>query len=557
MSLAFRTALLCLLLTPFAVQGQTRVGVVVGELSPIKEFSISALALDQQAMPADQWQNSSPEVLRNLLMDLPVNGGSSTINDLLGRMLLSGSQPPAIDDELAELSKLRLTAIYALGHLSAVTQIAARSPNGHSNPETAAITVNALLAQNQADVACQIAGQLNEARSAAFWLQMRAFCLARSGNIAGAELTAELAISADPGATGFLRSINRIISAPQNVETISPETALSLAMIEAANDTVSTQNLTLALQSGLGGQSELQMLDVLFHAFIAAAVPVGEMSERLLAHAEQLQQDVQKDAQTPETAAEEIVITVFEQELLSLKNSKSLSRIDRMASLFSLGRNASNPGIRAEALILIIDDKLEWQHWLAVNRLIAKEIQFLPVTEELKQYATDLVRTSLLAGNVALARKWLVFVDEDEIKQRNFATIFQAFGSKQQVQKSSFEDRMNDTKEQQELLISDLMAISALDNKISPKNRHWLSMRSEVNLGNCQASKLFALRASASDRAIAETIMRAADLLREEGFDTLSNYCNFEIISSLRLIGLEKEAQMAAMEWMFSRRQMQ
>ena len=228
-----------------------------------------------------------------------------------------------------------------------------------------------------------------------------------------------------------------------------------------------------------------------------------------------------------------------------------------MASLFSLGRNASNPGIRAEALMLIIDDKLEWQHWLAVNRLIAKEIRFLPVTEELKQYAADLVRTNLLAGDVALARKWLVFVDEDEIKQRGFAAIFQAFGSKQQVDISSFEERMNDTNEQQELLISDLMAISALGNKISPKNRHWLSMRSEANLGNCQSSKLFALRASATVGSIAETIMRAADLLREEGFDTLSSYCSFEIISSLKLIGLEKEAQAATMEWMFSRRQMQ
>jgi hypothetical protein len=225
--------------------------------------------------------------------------------------------------------------------------------------------------------------------------------------------------------------------------------------------------------------------------------------------------------------------------------------------MFALGRNATSPGIRAEALLLIIDDKLEWKKWLAVNRLIAKEIRFLPLTEELTQYAADLVRTSLLSGNIALARKWLVFVTEDEIKQRNFSAVFQALGGKQQFSNNNFKARVNNTSRQQELLASDLMAISALGNKISPESRHWLSLRSEINLGNCQSSKLFALRSSANSGAIAETIMRTADLLREDGFDTLSDYCSAEIISSLKLAGLEKEAQMAAMEWMFSRRQIQ
>jgi len=156
-----------------------------------------------------------------------------------------------------------------------------------------------------------------------------------------------------------------------------------------------------------------------------------------------------------------------------------------------------------------------------------------------------------------LAGQWLTFVTEDEIKQKNLSAAFQAFGNKQQVNNNNLNALMNSTNRQQELLVSDLMAISALGNKISPESRHWLSLRSEINSGNCQSSKLFALRDSANGSAIAETIMRAADLLREEGFDTLSDYCSSEIISSLKTIGLEKEAQAATMEWMFSRRQIQ
>lgn len=546
-----RTVLLLgILVFPVAALAQARTDVEVGELSRIEPFSIRVLAPGQKALPTDQWQNSNALVLRGLLEELPVGGGSPVINDLLGRVLLSGGTPPAAQSKtLDKLTQLRLAGVYSLGHLAAVTQIAALSPGGHRDPELTAITIKALLALNRPHEACDIAAQLTEARGAAFWLQLRAFCLAARGNIAGAELTAELALSADPGSGSFLSSINRITTPDETPMTASPGTALELAMILMAKDTILSQNLTLALQAGVGGQKDLEMIEVLFGSFIYGAVSVGEMYERLLGHADQLENPNPVDL----TDSTHEPILAFERELDQLKTASSRTGIDRIASLLTLGRNAEDSKIRAEALTLVLDVAPSYMNWLALNRLIAGEIRFLSPGPELKPYASVFVRTNLLAGNSKLANQWLVFVDSDDRQVSTFDALFWA-GADSRALGSEFLRQMGGSEQQQNLLTSDLLAATALGKILSPKLRHWLSLQNQIDQQPCQYAKVLALTASAKSGALAETVLRASDLLRQDGFDTLSDICSAGIVAALQRVGLKDEARIAAMEWMLARR---
>jgi len=557
MSLIGKIALiLTLLVLPSSSLAQTRASVDVGQLSEIKPFSITALTDSQRKLPQEQWLNSDVQVLQELMAELPAHISSRAINNLLIRSLLSGGEAPDSDTSLEKLMELRLNSSYSLGQLDAVIQIAARSPKGYQDPEIAATALNALLAIGDTQTACSIAEQLNQARSATFWLQVRAFCLAAASNIAGAELTAELAMSSDPEDTNFLTRISRITTPPKEKERVSPSSALELAMIRSAKDEVDLEGLALPLQVGTGRENTASAIDTIFDAFISGAISAEEISQRLLAYAKTFKAAKILETDTPELSSEPKP-TAFEQELAALKQAKSLLGLDRIASLLTLANGPYDPKIRAESLTLLLEPKPDFPKWLALNQLIEIKSRSLTPNVSLKQYATVLARASLLAGKARQAKQWLSILESTE---RSIALIDMPLIATNQgftLQEQSLQEQINGDAAQQNLLISDLMALQAINVQLSPKLRQWVSNRPETEGQACESYKLSALAASAQAGAIAETILRAANIMRSDGFDRLSNHCNQAIVSALWNVGLTEEAQLAAIEWMFARRQMQ
>ncbi|MBL4595662.1 MAG: hypothetical protein JKX99_03685 [Robiginitomaculum sp.] len=522
---------------------QARTDVHVGQLAEIEPFSIATLTLTQGRLPATQWQNSSAAIFHDLLNELPVGGGSAQINILVTRVLLSGGSLPAGSAEFADLAELRLEGAFAVGAIDAVIALAARSPGGHRDPQIAALTVNALLAANDWQAACNIANQLNEARSAAFWLRVRAFCLAQQGNRAGAELTAELAVSADPENPAFLIQINRLTTPSLEPKSVIVHSSLELAMAEAAHDLPVHSALPFSLKTALSLRQAPASTQIAFEMYAKGAIPQLGLVASLLAHT----------AQTPlKPALDEPALSVFEQELAALKAAKAAEGIDQIAQLFRLGQTTNHINMRAEALEALLAIELPIQQNLALHRLVIDQVRFLPLDAALAKNAALFARIALANGNVVLAQNWLQLAEPDALEAAPLDTLVLAAGGRAALSATSLAPIMGGSAAQQQQLATDLSVLIALGTKIEPALRHWLSMVQSKPTNTCPQGKQAALRLSAQQHAVAETILRAADLLRDGGFATLPEPCAAEIIAGLRTLGLEREARLAAIEWMLA-----
>lgn len=528
---------------------QLRDNVDVGSLSQIAPFSIGVLGPHQAPMPADQWLNSERDVLADLLRYMPTNSGSYVINDLLHRVLLSGGDLPAGGDPNNHLAVLRLAGAYNLGKLHETGEIAARSPRGYHDPQTALFAVNSLLALGQPEPACTIANQLNEARSAPFWLKVRAFCMAKAGNIAGAELIAGLVVEANPENAGFLTRINRLTTPSSQPETVTVQTALELAMVEAAKDIVSPDDLPFVLQAALARRADTRSLGFAFDSFVAGAVSVPDMAEILISHASQMELPLEtnSDAQTIQP------LSPFEQDLQRLKWAKSQNGMDRLALLFSLGRSANDANLRADALAVLLQPGEHLRDWLALHRLAIEEIRYLPLDQNLAQIAPVFVQASLLANDFELARKWSKIMQPEILEAWAFDLPFRIVNpATKRIKDVALPS--TDSEAEQFQLASELMALHALGHPLDPIARQWLSSRANINEAQCPLGKQIALASSAKAGALAETILRIADLMGNSGFDGLPNSCNTGIVSALQELGLAHEARLAAMEWTFGNR---
>ncbi len=528
---------------------QLRDNVDVGSLSQIAPFSIGVLGSHQAPMPADQWQNSERGVLIDLLRDLPSDSGSTVINDLLHRILLSGGDLPSGGDPDNHLAQLRLAGTYNSGKLHETGEIAARSPRGYHDPQTALFAVNTLLALGQPEPACTIANQLSEARSAPFWLKIRAFCMAKAGNMTGAELIAGLVVEADPENAGFLKRINRLTTSPAQPETVQVQTALELALVEAAGDMVSSDELPFVLQAALAERDGEQSLHFAFESFVTGAISVPNMAELLVAHAAQLEVPVKTNSDTDDIQPQ----SPFEQDLQRLKWAKSRTGLDQLALLFSLGRSANDANLRADALAVLLQPENNLRQWLALHRLAIEEIRYLPLDQNLVQVAPVFIRASLLAGDFELASNWSKIIEPEMLTAWAFDLPFRmANPTTGSIKNTVLLEK--DSEKKQFQLASDLMALHALDHQLDPTTRQWLSSHANAEEAQCPLGKQIALTSSAKTGAIAETILRIADLMGDSGFDGLPNSCNTRIVSALQELGLSHEARLAALEWTISNR---
>jgi hypothetical protein len=432
-----------------------------------------------------------------------------------------------------------------MGRLMEVPAIAARTPGGYRDPEISALAVNALLAMGQIDPACQISDNQAEARAAAYWLQVRAFCLAHAGNIAGAELTAELATNADPSDKHFLRRLGRMTTPPKKSETVSVQKALDLALVEAAKDAPELEDLPIALQFGLINRPRPAQLELLLSTFALGTISEAQLVDQMLAQTSDL-------LAAPEPDADGNLLSPIEVELMALKHAQAQKGQQKMASLFALGRAANEPAIRAQALAQLPDLAKNWSQWLALHRLVSEELRYLPVQEDFAKFAPIFARASLLVGNTEQARQWIQILPVSSDEPGDFGPALRAIGGRTILDEEQMMARMGGPGKDKKQVLIDLLALTALREPLPAKYRQWVSKQSTLEQNSCDHGQGTALRQSARAGAIAETIFRAADLARNEGSNHLPIQCSALIVEALHSVGLEHEARLLAAEWMLS-----
>lgn len=181
-------------LTPLAAHAQSNLPAPVEsqELRQLDAWSVSAIARADGALAPDLWSRSDPAFLAALFERLPAVYESPAAQTLARRVLFSGGDAPRGDAALA--ARKRFEALGKMGAADELAVMAAGSGAVGADPGIAMFAAQAELARGRRAEACARgrAATLGETPPP-FFLRLRAYCAAVTGDRAAADLALELA----------------------------------------------------------------------------------------------------------------------------------------------------------------------------------------------------------------------------------------------------------------------------------------------------------------------------------------------------------------------------
>lgn len=527
-----------------------RGNVVTSSLAPIEPLSISLLSPANGGMGNTVWNGSSAYALTKLLTNMPGQGQSPLLNDLAARALLSGGNVPANADGKAAMQHARLQALYDLGRLNAVVELVERSPGGREDPQAAAVAVDALLALGQDKTACDLGARKGAARGGLFWRKLRAFCMAKSGNAQGAELTAGLLAEEKDVGPAFLESILAItapVAKPDaKAKPVQVANALDLAMAEAAGKQIDPDNLPLALAVGLMNRDHDNQLALTLQAVSAGAVPIRILARQLLAvGAPPPQSQPAVTGDQPATAPDPKAL-----EIQWLTASTKDDSLHGLAGLYWLASNSTDTPLRARAIAAILDRKGTPAERLAMARLVAPLAARIMPAQDLQDLSVDFTRLALLRNDPGMALLWFQQAQQEQVQAEDMDVALYALGGKVLVNADTLSGRLHGDDAKRTQLLRALLVADALQQEASPGLRTVLS---QFDSGTtCPIGTLAALQSAARANARGEAVLRAQAISGNEPLSALPASCGNGIVHALQSAGLAKPARAFAMEWLFA-----
>ncbi len=179
------TAAACVLL----LAGKASAQVQVQTLAAPDLFSIGSGPSD---LPGDLWRGSSASLARAVIPHIGSRPISPAAAALARHVLSAGANAPEGGGDDAELAAARAGALLTLGDALGAEVIAERTPNLSQKPALSQVAAEAALVRGQDDKACAVGDALTTGRDGAFWQRLRAYCQARAGQAAAAQLTLDL-----------------------------------------------------------------------------------------------------------------------------------------------------------------------------------------------------------------------------------------------------------------------------------------------------------------------------------------------------------------------------
>ena len=368
-----------------AGQNDVQVGVLdAGDL-----FSIGVLSAREGALPSDLWSDSDGRVIETLLEMAPVGAASPRVTGLLNRLLLSGADASPQNADIASLSRLRLNALVSGGQIEAARSILALAGAQRREPGVAQAAARADLLAGDARSACLRGTDLSSGREQPFWLKLRAFCYALSGEGAAAELT---------------------LSLLREQDLLDPERdSLVAALVQGAapSEFVIRTPLALAAAKALGLQYSEQVMRGAEAGVLAAVAtdPDAPDNTRLTAAAEAYLRGAVRASQLRAIYG---VIGVAEEDLAragDLALEDDTPRAD--AALFQAISSITEPADKAAALHLALVRHADAGQRYVLARLYAGQIASLEPATVNVEFAPLFAASLLAAGRRDEAESWL------------------------------------------------------------------------------------------------------------------------------------------------------
>lgn len=330
----------------------------VAELGAVDPFEVGV----NSVLPETVWISGHVGALNGALSVLPDRASAGWSNPAAARLALaalrtSGEPPRGGRDDFVLAAKRADRALSA-GRAQLVYELMARTPRVNESDALSRVYAETALAMGRTQEACRAADALLEGRDAAYWLRLRASCLALDGAIPAAELTAELA-RAQAQTPAFDQVFDALTLNQPAPEDYRPRTALQLTLLEA----------------------------------LAPGV-------RLYPH---------EDAPNwLHLAAERTGPTIALPETLpeALEAAVTMEGAERAAALGALIGQDLDREIAAEALAIRLSDAAQQDLFMEAALTFGPEVASLPITENTLAHGVHFVLAALAADDLVAAERW-------------------------------------------------------------------------------------------------------------------------------------------------------
>ena len=365
---------------------------------PPRRFVVEGLAtpeLDAIGLsgPADGgfdrslWQGSDPELVGQLLADLPVATRVPPLRRLAQRLLVSGA--PVGGREPGQLLALRIERLVAMGDLDSARALVERLPPPSADSVLARRAAEVDLLVGDDTAACRLADSLAPSTRAEFWAEIAVYCRLVEDDRDGARLALDLMREAGQTADGAFFALATAMvdqTGPPPPGELAEPTPIHLALLALAEWPLPPDVLTragppvlaaVARAPALAGGQQLATLE---QAFLVGATAADRVAA---AYTEQ----------APEAAG-------------AAARAPSRWDAEARAIAYAAVRAQSDPAARGALL------DAAWQAARGAERFLIAEVfaqpfMELPVERQLAGVAPSVARALLAAQRPVPAVSWL------------------------------------------------------------------------------------------------------------------------------------------------------
>jgi len=368
-------------------------GVQVDTLQSINPDTAGAIGEAEGGFAQDMWNGTSRRVLESMLQRLPVDAASTTMRDLMARLLLSmANLPPGMPGDGSHVAT-RVGLLAEMGELTGVSRLLEATP-GRSRIDS--------LVRHEADVrflsndnarACALAaGQIGE-HDSPYWLKAFIFCQALAGEHDKAALGVSLLREVSDGDAGFYALVDALAGGKGKLDSLTDPRPIHLAMARVAKvqlpgDIVSTNRPGLLRAIAISPNAPVEIrLEAAERAELAGALAVDTLR--------QLYTSVS-------FSNEELANPLSKAEA----ESGPLSR----ALLYRTSLIQTVPTAQAEVTARALSLGREGGRYASAVRVFMPILKRIPPAAELVWFAPETIRAFLAEGEHAAARPWFALL---------------------------------------------------------------------------------------------------------------------------------------------------
>ncbi len=368
-------------------------GVQVDTLKTISPDTVGILTPEEGGFGADMWFGSSGRFVETMLLRMPINVASSSMRDLMRRLLLTpAAMPPDIPGDGSHVVR-RVGLLMEMGEIAAAGRLLDAIPGREAINQLVRYEADIRFLTNDNARACALAAAQVTNFDSSYWQKAFIFCQALAGEQDKAALGVALLREIGVRDQAFFTLVDRLTGGDTPLESLTDPTPLHLSMARAGKvqlpgDVVTSNKPGILRSIATSPNAPVEIrLEAAERAELAGALDVDTLRQLY-------------------TGA-----TFSEQELANpLSRAEAESGPLSRALLYRTALVQTVPTAQAEVVARALDLAREGGRYPSTVRVFLPVLRQLPPSTELVWFAAPAIRAFLIAGDVAAAKPWFALL---------------------------------------------------------------------------------------------------------------------------------------------------